>query len=210
MLRSIWQLLAVVAGILIFAACMSTLPSASPLSTISPRPTPVLYEIYTSTWGLPDGRILPVKCVVEKFAMGETRCNATFPNGNVMEDVSLHDFHYSPDLRFAVRECVRSTHDSSCLGGEQIWDMVNGVRLRTFTGVTWYAWVPGQTHTLAHIEPNVWPRKLFFWNLGTGEKEYPLACPDWIKTDKIVAFDARDLIAFCENPLAPTDPPATR
>jgi len=210
MSRSIWRLFAAVVGILIFASCISTLPNSSLLPTASPRPTPVLYDVYTNTLGLPDGRILPVKCIASKIGMGETRCDATFPNGNVMEDISPHDFHYSPDQRFAVRECVRSTHDSSCLNGEQVWDMVNGVRLRTFTGVTWYAWIPGQPHTLAHIEPNGWPRKLFFWNLETGDKGFPLACPDWIKTDKIVAFDARDLIAFCEDPLAPTVTPASR
>jgi hypothetical protein len=207
MLQSTFRLVVILTAMLLCGACVNKLPDVPLHVTPTPNPTPVSYEVYTSTLNLPGGRILPVKCVIYRIAMGETRCDATFPNGNLMEDVSPRDFHYSPDQQFAVRECVRTTHDSSCLGGQQVWNMVDGVRLRTFPPATWYAWVPGLPHTLAHIEPNGWPRKLFFWNLETGDKEFPIACPDWIKPEEITTYDAHDLVAFCEDPLAPTITP---
>jgi hypothetical protein len=139
--------------------------------------------------------------------MGETKCDATFPNGNVMEYVSPHDFHYSPDQRFAVRTCIRTTHDSSCLNGGDVWDMINGIRLRTFPPVSWYQWYPNQPHTLAHLESYSRPLRLFLWDLATGEKEYPSVCPEWLKLDKNAAFDARDVVAFCGYSLSPIATP---
>lgn len=204
MLRSIWRLFAIVVGILIFAACISTLPTSSPLPTASPQPTPVLYEVYTSTLGLPDGRILPVRCIVDKMGMGETRCDATFPNGNVMEDVDLHDFNYSPDSEFAFRKCVRTTHDGSCINGSQVWDMINGTRLRAFAPYAWFQWVPNQQHTGAYIDHNG-SDKLVIWDLATDEKEYPTTCPEWIETGSpINGYDSGYVAALCKNQTSPT------
>jgi hypothetical protein len=201
--RSVWWSFAFIVGILILAACISTQPISSPLPTVLPEPTPLPYKGYTTTLGLPDGRILPVECVTERYAMGETRCQATFPNGNVMEDVDLHDFDHSPDNRFAFRKCVRTTHDASCLNGSEVWNIMAGIRLRSFAPYAWFKWVPGQQHTAAYIE-HIGEEKLVLWNLVTDEKEFPTTCPEWLIVDEINLYDSAFAVRLCKKRTSPT------
>jgi hypothetical protein len=194
--------------IVVAASCTVSSPVTSepmsPLPTI--RPAADAYVIYTSTLNLSDGRVLPVQCIDYVFLNIDTECTATFPNGNVMGYVEPRDFSYSPDQKFAVRKCVRTTFDSSCLNGLQVWDMTNGIYLGGFQGYSWYEWVPNEPHTFAFIEPNG-PQNLTFWDLGTGKKQYPKICPEWLNTDNIQAVNSREVIAFCKYASSPKATP---
>jgi hypothetical protein len=167
---------------LLLFGCLASAPKPisplnSPLATLTP-----LYRIYTDTFSLRDGRSLPLRCV-DAGNPFEIECTAIFPNGNKMPNAT-DQIVYSPDGKFAIRPCVRSTHDSSCLDGHQVWDMTNGIELHDFhMSWAWSHWVPDEPHVLAYIDDRQDLGEdlvLVFWDVATGHVTYPSQCPSWI------------------------------
>jgi hypothetical protein len=167
----------------LLVACAKLSPPMSPIESPIPtvRPTTPMYTIYSTTLTLQNGYILPMECW--RYSWGEEECRATFPNGNVM-DYAADNFDWSPDGKFAIRRCVRSTHDSSCLDGDQIWDMTTGVDLKFLTSYSWSQWVSTEPHTLGFVSSYIWNynnvETLVYWNAATGVETRPTSCPDWI------------------------------
>ena len=117
-----------------------------------PRTIVSPYTTYTDTLPLPDGRTLPMACT--NNPPNYTWCNVTFPNGQEFDapySKSWDSHDWSPDKRYVVR-CAGSTHDSSCLDGVQVWDMVAGEKIGGISIIAVYQWLPDRPHTLAYIE----------------------------------------------------------
>lgn len=171
--------LVVILFILTCLASILILPSVRPArETTLTSPVPPPYTVYTDTLSLPDGRVLPLECVRTSW---EDTCRAIFSNGNVM-DYAKDEIVYSPDNKYAFRPCVRSTHDSSCLNGAQLWNMAEGKLIKNYCHLIVFQWVQSESHVLAFIMDkycNGTADKLVHLDAETGRETYSEKCSDF-------------------------------
>ncbi len=203
---SLTQLIIIVyLGICVLSAVLYS-PLRYNLGTAPSTPVPP-YKVYSDTLPLPDGRVLPMACV--NNAPNYTWCTVEFPSGQKFDapyDKIWGTGAWSPDQRYVIR-CARSTHDSSCLDGLQIWDMVAGEPIGGLSLVSMHEWIPEQPHTLAYIEGSGYMRpieRLVYFDAGMRKETYPNTCPDRI-LQKINSASPDWMVKACRAP-APTPP----
>ncbi len=204
-----------IAGLFLLAGCSTqtqvfrsplTSPIVSP--TIQPRPTLIdnVYNVYTRTLALPDGRVLPVRC--SHAGADIPHCFATFPNDKIM-DVS-HDPVWSPDRRYATI-CYEPFHDSPCRWFE-VWDIARGEKLKE-VGTYAHRWAPDQAHVIAFMQESqmigVEPKFVLF-DAEARTETYPEVCPNWFRWPETASaeFVCRSLQVLADlSPASQASPP---
>lgn len=163
------QRLTLLAIILLLSGCFQREPFPyPPTATPYMTPTPSIGVLKAA-----DGTIL-AKTYCETSGGGMyTFCATHFPNGETIRDIP---YDWSADGRYAAA-CIGATHDTSCGYGE-VWDMIHGKKLLTFSSPYCFAWSPTAPSRFAYLDEQGWSLVL---DVETGEISQPSDYPDWYR-----------------------------